>query len=277
MATFIPLDWELIEISGPDAQKYLQGQLTCDVNALAAGASTLTAHCDPKGKMTSIFRLLKVSEQQFFMLINKGLFTALDALKKYAVFSKVTFTPLDWQIVGVIDCHCGKVNPQYRLELDEQRAIFLNPTALEVSLSDCPEQWATADILAGLPHLTAATQNEFIPQALNLQAIEQAVSFSKGCYIGQETVARAKYRGINKRAMFILQGTGSSLPQSGSALEMQLENGWRQTGCIINAVQYEGKLYLLAVLNQEIEAQTALRLPDDHSPLQILPLPYTLA
>ena len=89
MATFIPLDWELIEISGPDAQKYLQGQLTCDVNALAAGASTLTAQCDPKGKMTSIFRLLKVSEQQFFMLINKGLFTALDALKKYAVFSKV--------------------------------------------------------------------------------------------------------------------------------------------------------------------------------------------
>lgn len=277
MATFIPLDWELIEISGPDAQKYLQCQLTCDVNALAAGASTLTAHCDPKGKMTSIFRLLKISEQQFFMLINKGLFTALDALKKYAVFSKVTFTPLDWQIVGVIDCHCGKVNPQYRLELDEQRAILLNPTALEVSLSDCTEQWAAADILAGLPHLTAATQNEFIPQALNLQAIEQAVSFSKGCYIGQETVARAKYRGINKRAMFILQGTGSSLPQSGSALEMQLENGWRQTGCIINAAQYEGKLYLLAVLNQEIEAQTALRLPEDHSPLQILPLPYTLA
>lgn len=227
--------------------------------------------------MTSIFRLLKISEQQFFMLINKGLFTALDALKKYAVFSKVTFTPLDWQIVGAIDCHCGKVNPQYRLELDEQRAILLNPTALEVSLSDCTEQWAAADILAGLPHLTAATQNEFIPQALNLQAIEQAVSFSKGCYIGQETVARAKYRGINKRAMFILQGTSSSLPQSGSALEMQLENGWRQTGCIINAVQYKGKLYLLAVLNQEIEAQTALRLPEEHCPLQILPLPYTLA
>ena len=88
MATFIPLDWELIEISGPDAQKYLQGQLTCDVNALAAGASTLTAHCDPKGKMTSIFRLLKVSEQQFFMLINKGLFTALDALKNTRYFLK---------------------------------------------------------------------------------------------------------------------------------------------------------------------------------------------
>ena len=77
--------------------------------------------------------------------------------------------------------------------------------------------------------------------------------------------------------MFILQGTSSSLPHSGSALEMQLEIGWRQTGCIINAVQYKGKLYLLAVLNQEIEAQTALRLPEEHCPLQILPLPYTLA
>ena len=52
----------------------------------------------------------------------------------------------------------------------------------------------------------AETQNEFIPQALNLQAIEQAISFTKGCYIGQETVARAKYRGANKRAMYVLSG-----------------------------------------------------------------------
>ena len=65
--------------------------------------------------------------------------------------------------------------------------------------------WEVADIQAGLPNLSPQTQNEFIPQALNLQAIEQAISFTKGCYIGQETVARAKYRGANKRAMFILK------------------------------------------------------------------------
>ena len=65
--------------------------------------------------------------------------------------------------------------------------------------------WEVADIQAGLPNLSPQTQNEFIPQALNLQAVEQAISFTKGCYIGQETVARAKYRGANKRAMFILK------------------------------------------------------------------------
>ena len=107
MATFIPLDWELIEISGPDAQKYLQGQLTCDVNALAAGASTLTAHCDPKGKMNSLFRLIKLSAEQFLILMPKALLAPLDHLKKYAVFSKVTSQVLDWFFVGLIGDKCG--------------------------------------------------------------------------------------------------------------------------------------------------------------------------
>lgn len=278
MATFIQLtNAALWEISGVDAQKYLQGQLTCDVVALPANASTLTAHCDPKGKMTSIFRLLKISETQFFMLINKDLFAAVDALKKYAVFSKVSFTPLDWQIIGAIDCHCGKVTPQLRMDINESRSILLNSEVLDVTINGSLAQWEAADIQAGLPHLTAATQNEFIPQALNLQSIEQAISFSKGCYIGQETVARAKYRGINKRAMFILQGETSALPKLGSELEMQLETGWRKTGCIINASYFDGKLWLLAVLNNDTNEQTQLRLPETQAPLQVLPLPYALA
>ena len=85
-----------------------------------------------------------------------------------------------------------------------------------------------ADIQAGLPSLSAETQNEFIPQALNLQAIEQAISFTKGCYIGQETVARAKYRGANKRAMYVLSGETTVTPKIGSEIEMQLETAWRK-------------------------------------------------
>ena len=72
-------------------------------------------------------------------------------------------------------------------------------------------------------------KNEFIPQALNLQAIEQAISFTKGCYIGQETVARAKYRGANKRGMYVLSGE-TLLHEIGSEIEMQLETAWRKTG-----------------------------------------------
>ncbi|QPB41871.1 CAF17-like 4Fe-4S cluster assembly/insertion protein YgfZ [Rodentibacter haemolyticus] len=278
MAQFIQLnDYRLIEVYGVDAEKYLQGQLTTDVVMLAEGATTLTAHCDPKGKMSAIFRLLKVNGERFFFLVKKDLLpSALDNLKKYAVFSKVSFDLRDWQIVGVIGEKCGKIQPHFTLEIDEQRAILLNEIPLPIAFNSDEKQWELADIQAGIPSLNAKIQNEFIPQALNLQAIEQAVSFTKGCYIGQETVARAKYRGANKRAMFALKGNSQSLPEIATEIEMQLETGWRKTGTITSAVNIEGVLWLLVVMNNDVDTNQAFRLPQDGSNLEIQPLPYVL-
>lgn len=277
MATFISLNhYDLVEVAGVDAEKYLQGQLTCDVVNLAAGASTLTAHCDPKGKMNSLFRLIKLSAEQFLILMPKNLFTPLDHLKKYAVFSKVTFQVLDWQIVGLIGEKCGRIQAQITLDIDENRTILLNPTPLDVTFNGDEKQWLCADIQAGLPSLSAETQNEFIPQALNLQAIEQAISFTKGCYIGQETVARAKYRGANKRAMYVLSGETTVTPKIGSEIEMQLETSWRKTGTIVSAVNFDGILWLQVVMNNDLEEGTHFRLPEDGTVLKIEPLPYSI-
>lgn len=278
MSQFIRLDqYQLIEAHGADAEKYLQGQLTADLIALPSGANTLAAHCDPKGKMNAIFRLLKVDSEQFFLLIKKDLLpSALDALKKYAVFSKISFDLRDWQIVGLIGKKCGKIEPRFTLEIDEQRAILLNESTLPINFNADEKIWESADIQAGLPNLSAATQNLFIPQALNLQAIEQAVSFTKGCYIGQETVARAKYRGANKRAMFILKGKTQTLPAIGSEIEMRLESNWRKTGSIINAVNLDGQLWLLVVLNNDIDPTQVFRLAQDETALAVQPLPYAL-
>lgn len=278
MSQFIRLDqYQLIEAHGADAEKYLQGQLTADLITLPSGANTLAAHCDPKGKMNAIFRLLKVDSEQFFLLIKKDLLpSALDALKKYAVFSKISFDLRDWQIVGLIGKKCGKIEPRFTLEIDEQRAILLNESALPINFNADEKIWESADIQAGLPNLSAATQNLFIPQALNLQAIEQAISFTKGCYIGQETVARAKYRGANKRAMFILKGKTQTLPAIGDEIEMRLESNWRKTGSIINAVNLDGLLWLLVVLNNDIDPTQVFRLAQDETALAVQPLPYAL-
>ena len=278
MSQFIRLDqYQLIEAHGADAEKYLQGQLTADLIALPSGANTLAAHCDPKGKMNAIFRLLKVDSEQFLLLIKKDLLpSALDALKKYAVFSKISFDLRDWQIVGLIGKKCGKIEPRFTLEIDEQRAILLNESALPINFNADEKIWESADIQAGLPNLSAATQNLFIPQALNLQAIEQAISFTKGCYIGQETVARAKYRGANKRAMFILKGKTQTLPAIGDEIEMRLESNWRKTGSIINAVNLDGQLWLLVVLNNDIDPTQVFRLAQDETVLAVQPLPYAL-
>lgn len=271
--------YRIISVSGVDAEKFLQGQLTCDVNSLVVGQSTLTAHCDPKGKMTSVFRLFRVATEQFYLIIHHSLLPfALDCLKKYAVFSKVAFAHLDWQIVGVLN---EKMNSEivadFRLNLAMQDAvILLNIVPKDLVFTGTIEQWEQAEIQAGYPIFTQESQGEFIPQALNLQCIEQSISFHKGCYIGQETVARAKYRGLNKRAMFIFTALTEQSVQIGSEIEMQLENGWRKTGFILSAVHLDQVLWLQVVLNNNVEPDTLFRLAGSDVLLNQIPLPYHL-
>ncbi|PJG83946.1 hypothetical protein [Caviibacterium pharyngocola] len=272
--------YRLIRAQGEDAEKFLQGQLTADVIELAVGESTLTAHCDPKGKMSSIFRLFRVTESEFYLIIRQELLTsALDQLKKYAVFSKVTFEFVDCELVGVLDEEC-QISAEFSLTIAENRRILINPNE-KIQADAQAESWDLADIQQGYPILGAKAQNEFIPQALNLQCIERAISFSKGCYIGQETVARAKYRGANKRAMqtFYLKSTALSetvLPEIGGELEMQLESGWRRTGTILSAVNFAGVLWLQAIVSNQTDAETLYRLPEGEI-LTLYPLPYSLA
>ncbi|NBI42850.1 folate-binding protein [[Haemophilus] felis] len=268
--------FSLIQIQGDDAEKYLQGQLTCDVTKLAIGESTLTAHCDAKGKVTSLFRLIR-AEQGFYLLLKKSLLeNALAQLKKYAVFSKVSFTELNWEIIGLAGDKIIEVTDhiaaEIRLELDtkQPRVILINPISLDLKPNLTANTWDLLDIQDGIPNLDPKTQNEFIPQSFNLQDIEQAISFQKGCYIGQETVARAKYRGINKRAMFTLVGkTNDIFPTIGSEVEIELETNWRKTGTILNAENINGELWLQVILNTPIEENCKFRL-SEQVPLQLL-------
>lgn len=269
--------YRLIEINGVDAQKYLQGQLTCDVAKLADGSQTLAAHCDPKGKMSALFRLYKASSEHFFAIIAKDLLPeALDQLKKYAVFSKVSFSELDTPIYGTTS---GEIFAKFCQETTactletEPRRYLIWGEDLTIDTNAEPSAWDLLDIQQGIPLLYKANQFELIPQATNLQMLDQAISFTKGCYIGQETVARAKYRGANKRAMFTLVGENPSiLPEIGGAIEMQLGENWRATGTILSFVVAENKLWLQVVLNRELEADSQFRLGETH--LCIYPLPY---
>ncbi|MFZ7200643.1 folate-binding protein [Avibacterium avium] len=271
--------YRVISVQGVDAEKFLQGQLTCDVNGLADGQSTLTAHCDPKGKMSSVFRLLRENAEQFYLIIRHALLpSALDNLKKYAVFSKVAFAEQDWQVIGLLDKQkCGAISADFCLEIGQSAcAMLLNKTAQQINFTGEIAQWEKTIMQAGYPILSPESQNEFIPQALNLQCIEQAISFQKGCYIGQETVARAKYRGINKRAMFLFNAQTNTPVSLGSEIEIQLENGWRKTGFILSAVHFDGILWLQVAMNNQFDADTAFRLVGENTKLNLMPLPYNL-
>lgn len=300
-------DWALATITGPDDEKYLQGQITADIYALTENQHLLAAHCDAQGKMWSNLRLFR-RNGGFSWLERRSLRDGqLSELKKYAVFSKVTIAADDeQQLLGV----AGKgarsaLAALFHTLPDQEKAVvtegattllwfeypqerFLlvtdKPTATAVSaalhdhaqLNDS-QQWLALDIEAGLPVIDAVNSGQFIPQATNLQALG-GISFKKGCYSGQEMVARAKYRGANKRALWTLAGQADRVPPAGEALELKIAENWRRSGTVLAAVRLDdGRLLLQAVLNSETTPDSIWRVRDDSGILNIIPLPYSLA
>jgi folate-binding protein YgfZ len=137
--------------------------------------------------------------------------------------------------------------------------------------------WNAMNIAAGVGFLNAETSAQFIPQMLNLQALG-GISFTKGCYIGQETVARAKYRGANKRAMFILTGRSTDCPKAGQTVEVLLNNNWKRVGTIVSASQYgDGHIEVLAVLPKDTNTEDIFQIKElEGSTLYYAPLPYQI-
>lgn len=275
-------NYQVIEIVGADSQKFLQGQLTCDVNVMAENSSTLAAHCDPKGKMNSFFRLVKFSSEQFWFIFETSLLpSALDQLKKYAVFSKVTFRQLDLHIYAFTPEQLpASFSPVQGLQHSDQQTLlyvqapmqdyYLLLTAQPIAIASDLDAWKALNIVNGYPLFSQHLQGEFIPQALNLQWLEQAISFSKGCYIGQETIARAKYRGANKLALFTLVAQAQETVTLGESVEMRLENGWRRTGTIVNFTHYAQQTWLQVVLNKDLAPDSVFRLSEQGAPFQLL-------
>ena len=132
------------------------------------------------------------------------------------------------------------------------------------------------DIQAGIPKLAKEQSEEYIPQMMNLQALD-AISFTKGCYMGQEVVARTKYLGKNKRAGSILFSETLAQIQSGATLELQLGENWRRIGTCLYSANSQGKSWIFAVLPNDLEANAVIRLQENPDVLfKLSPLPYSL-
>ena len=298
-------NWELIHLHGVDAEKYLQGQVTADISMLQQ-VHTLTAHCDPKGKMWSDLRLFHHLDG-FSYLIRKSVADAeLAELKKYAVFSKVTFEKKsDLKLLAVAGkgaraalaslfdtlpdnenqvitngtvtlLHFSLPTERFLLIADEQSIQKIISTIDATQVND--DQWLSLEIEAGYAVIDQENSAQHLPQATNLQALPFGISFKKGCYTGQEMVARAKFRGANKRAMYWLKGTGTSVPAIGDGLEWQLGDKWRRTGTILAAIRLgNGQLNIQIIMNNDMEADSVFRvIGDEQSRLTIAPLPYSL-
>lgn len=299
-------DWALATITGADSEKYLQGQVTADVSTLAANQHLLAAHCDSKGKMWSNMRLFHDKEGFAWLLRRSVRETQLRELKKYAVFSKVTIAADDERVVlGVagFQARAALANLFSTLPESENQVVqegettllwFAHPAERFLLVTDAAtaemvteklrgeaqlnnsQQWLALNIEAGLPVIDEANVAQFIPQATNLQALG-GISFKKGCYTGQEMVARAKFRGANKRALWYLAGTASRVPEAGEDLERKMGDNWRRTGTVLAAAQLDdGRVMVQVVMNNDMEPDSVFRVREDANTLSIEPLPYSL-
>ncbi|AZD28165.1 CAF17-like 4Fe-4S cluster assembly/insertion protein YgfZ [Pseudomonas chlororaphis] len=301
-AFFCSLSHEgVLAVRGPDASKFLQGQLTCNLNYLSDSQSSLGARCTQKGRMQSSFRILLEGDGCLLAMATELLEPQLADLKKYAVFSKAKLSDESalWARFGL--GNAGALLAALELQLPaEDGAVARNDGLIAIRVStDRAELWAPADkaeglreklaaqlpegdlnqwllgqIRAGIGQVMPATRELFIPQMLNLQAIG-GVSFKKGCYTGQEIVARMQYLGKLKRRLYRLALNAEELPEPGTPLFSPTHGS--SIGEVVIAARAGQNIELLAVLQAEAAEDGNLHLGALEGPgLQLLDLPYQL-
>ncbi len=296
-------DFSAISLKGEEQSKYLQGQVTCDVNNSSDENLLIGAHCDAKGKVFSVFRLVNRLSAHLLLQPKASIANSLQELKKFGVFAKVTIrevenlnfialvgeqanTSLQQKFSQVPDSLspviqvgtstlvylAGEV-PRYII-IDESETITSLIT--NFALPTYPQAvWNLLEILHGFPILPSDNNASYVPQMLNLQAIN-GISFTKGCYLGQETVARMQYLGKNKRALFTLQAQLDKPLEVDDIIEKQLGDNWRKAGDILSAYQAnDGSCIIQAVLTNDGE-QPNMRIASSNANITNLPLPYSL-
>ncbi|CAI3787337.1 tRNA-modifying protein YgfZ [Pseudomonas sp. MM227] len=301
-AMFCTLTHEgVLAVRGSDAGKFLQGQLTCNLNYLDEHTASLGARCTQKGRMQSSFRILLQGDGCVLAMARGLLEAQLADLKKYAVFSKSKLTdesdawvrfgvqhgdgalnalgldlPLDTDAVvrhGALIA--VRVSPA-RAELwaPAEQAENLAARLAEQLAQGSLDDWMLGQIRAGIGQVLEPTRELFIPQMLNLQAVG-GVSFKKGCYTGQEIVARMQYLGKVKRRLYHVQLTGPTRPEPGAALFSPVHGS--AIGEIALAAPTAQGFEALAVLQDNAVEDGRIHLGSLEGPaLALLTLPYTL-
>lgn len=176
-------DYGLLRLSGEKAATFLQGQITCDVHKLSMGEAQLGAYCNYQGRVLATFWLLLHEGDYYLILPDEIAAATREVIDKYAVFSKVTVE---------------NVSKDFAIKAEFTPSLQFQLTVPDDHATD--EQFAMRLVDAEIPMIYQKTTGHFTPHMLNLPALG-AVSFDKGCYVGQEIVARTEYRGKVKRCL----------------------------------------------------------------------------
>ncbi|MCR4301074.1 MAG: folate-binding protein YgfZ [Sulfuricaulis sp.] len=241
-------DLSLIRARGADTQSFLNGQLSNDLRLLDATHSQLAAWCSPKGRMLAIFRLFRRGDDTLLQLPASLLESTLKRLKMFVLRAKVTLDHADNELVSfgisgpeaekllhdaagfaptiIEGCETRNHITAIKLAGPQPRFEIIAPPDMAKKSWDAlknkatpvgPPVWQWLDIMAGIPSVVPETSEAFVPQMANLEIVG-GVNFKKGCYPGQEIVARMQYLGRLKQRMYRAHFDGNAYPRPGDAI-----------------------------------------------------------
>lgn len=264
---FTPLaEYAFLAVDGAKAAEFLQGQLTCDLRQAGSGHVLRGAWCSPKGRVLCSLLVWQPEPARVLLRLREDLADDTAAqLQRYGQFSRVRIARAPLGCIGlagaVPDAPAeGSVQPEgdgfvvARDAAGERQELWVPLESVDGWVARLwgpreritPGSWTLARLRAGDAEVQAATRELFLPQMLGYDA-NGTVSFRKGCYTGQEVVARAHYRGGVKRHLAHLRGEGPP-PAPGS----ELLAGERKAGTVVESAPCDGGFELLAVLTDEV-------------------------
>ncbi|MDT8878126.1 folate-binding protein [Halomonas saccharevitans] len=291
----------VLDVEGADAERFLQGQTSAQVSLADGGFAPLTCFCTPKGRVLANAQLMRIAPAHFRLIMHASLVPSLaEHLAKFAAFYKAELrvrddlallgligreapalaevrfdaaAPRPWHQAGdeavQLLAHPGPrprllvCLPAERVEEDWQR-LKEHATPVDNAV------WRLQDIQAGLAWLNAEQRDTYLPQMINWEALG-GISFKKGCYTGQEVVARAHFRGQVKKRLVRAQLDGGLLPEPGSAIE---DANDKRLGEVLGAeLDAYGEAEVLAVMSTK---EPALPLRCAGQKLKLLKLPYAV-
>ncbi|MEG0786669.1 MAG: folate-binding protein [Comamonas sp.] len=282
----------VIRVQGDDAASFLHGQLTNDFALLDLQHARLAAFCSAKGRMQASMIGFKRAPDDILLVCSLDLLA--QTLKRLSMFvlrakAKLTDATQDFQLLGLVgsavpdasqapwavqtlgDAHIVHLYPA----AGQARALWVAPagTAAPQGPALSAEQWQWSEVASGIATLSLSAYELFVPQMLNYESVG-GVNFKKGCYPGQEVVARSQFRGTLKRRAFIVHAANEV--QAGAEV-FAASDAEQATGTIVQAAPAPDGGWDAIVSMQISSAQEALTAGSANGePLTLLPLPYAL-
>ncbi len=276
----------VIRVSGSDAESFLHGQLTNDLKSLSPGQIQLQGYCSPKGRLLALMHLTLDNDDILLVVPDAIVEPLLKRLRMFVMRAKVVFeVDTEVAVMGVSDTTGYPATaPLPLLELDDKGAAFVlvaqsQLAEAETALATQYDKgdalnWAASRLLAGEPQVHPSSQDKFVPQMVNLDRLG-GLSFSKGCYPGQEIVARTRYLGKVKRRMHVFQTAPNLDAEPGTGVYAAGKE--RAVGELVELLPAGDKASVASAVIRLEHAGEKLHLGSADGPtLQPIPLPYSL-